>query len=67
LGKTVEILVEEQRTSVSGLLKGLTSNYVPVLIDAADNLQNSFATVTIETLRDASVFGTLATGIRKKD
>jgi threonylcarbamoyladenosine tRNA methylthiotransferase MtaB len=57
LGKTVEILVEEQRERSSGLLKGLTSNYIPVLIDAPDDVQNAFVKVVLASQREEFMLG----------
>jgi len=59
IGKTVEILIEGQRERTSGLLKGLTSNYIPVLVDAEDDLQNSFVTVTLSASRDMFIVGSI--------
>ena len=61
IGKTVEILVEERRERTSGLLKGLTSNYIPVLIDAANDVQNSFVEVILESLQGEFLLGSIAT------
>jgi len=66
LGKTVEILIEEQRERTTGLLKGLTSNYIPVLIDAEDSWKNSFATVTLNMSRGMFLGGTLEANNSKK-
>lgn len=45
--KELEVLVEHQREPFSGLLKGMSSNYIPVLIDGSDALKNSICRVTI--------------------
>ncbi len=66
VGKTAEILIEEQRERKTGLLKGLTSNYIPVLIDAEDTWKNSFATVTLNTSRGAFLMGSLEANNLKK-
>ncbi len=67
IGKTVEILIEEQRERSSGLLKGLTANYIPVLIDAEDRWKNSFATVTLDASRDMFLMGSLQANHSKTD
>ena len=48
----VEVLVEETRDSHTSMLKGVTSNYIKVLLEGKDNLQNTFQTVHIEKLHD---------------
>ena len=45
VGKEAEILVESTRHTATGLLKGLSSNYIPVLIDADDNRINKLVKV----------------------
>jgi threonylcarbamoyladenosine tRNA methylthiotransferase MtaB len=66
LGQTVEVLVEQKRDRLTGLLKGLTSNYIPVLIDADDSLMNTFATVTLEASRGPCLIGALVAAKEKK-
>jgi threonylcarbamoyladenosine tRNA methylthiotransferase MtaB len=58
VGRTVEILVEETRDKSTGLLKGMTSNYIPVLISGKDDLKNTFIKVKVEKIDgNNSVFG----------
>jgi threonylcarbamoyladenosine tRNA methylthiotransferase MtaB len=60
LGKQVKVLVESQRDTATGLLKGLTSNYIPVLIDGPDSMKENLVDVTIDRISDnLSVFGSL--------
>jgi threonylcarbamoyladenosine tRNA methylthiotransferase MtaB len=47
IGKEAEILVESTRHTATGLLKGLSSNYIPVLIDADDDRINKLVTVKL--------------------
>jgi threonylcarbamoyladenosine tRNA methylthiotransferase MtaB len=47
IGKEAEILVESTRHAATGLLKGLSSNYIPVVIDADDNRINKLVTVKL--------------------
>ena len=58
IGKTAEIIIEGKKTK-SGQLKGVTSNYIPVLINGGDNLKNSIAKVRINKLNDNSVSGNI--------
>lgn len=40
-GKAAMVLIEGKRDPVSGLLKGMTSNHITVLMDGGDHLKNS--------------------------
>jgi tRNA A37 methylthiotransferase MiaB len=51
------VLVETTRDKSSGQLKGLTANYLPVLIDADDSCQNTFVDVTITEIHEAHLTG----------
>jgi len=58
--KNLEILVESKRDRKTGLLKGLASNYIPVLIPGNDNLKNSFVNVNIDKVdKNNNVYGTM--------
>ncbi len=46
IGQPLEILVEDKRERASGMLKGFSSNYIPVLLKGKDRLKNRFVTVT---------------------
>jgi threonylcarbamoyladenosine tRNA methylthiotransferase MtaB len=59
IGKTVEILVESTRHLATGLLKGLSSNYIPVLIDADDDQINKLVTVKLTDKMDDALMGTI--------
>ena len=48
IGKSLPILIETKRDGRHHLLKGISSNYLPVLIDAGDELKNG-GTVRIRT------------------
>ena len=59
-GKTIEILIEEKRDRFTGLLKGITSNYIPVHVNGDDNLKNTLVQVRIDKVKsDNNVFGAL--------
>lgn len=47
VGKDLEVLIETKRDRKTGLLKGISSNYVPVLLDGDDSLKNSIVTCKI--------------------
>ncbi len=59
IGRTFQILVESRRDTASGLLKGMASNYLPVLMDAGDELKNSIVDAKIEKLEGNKLFGVL--------
>ncbi|MBI2526929.1 MAG: tRNA (N(6)-L-threonylcarbamoyladenosine(37)-C(2))-methylthiotransferase MtaB [Candidatus Rokubacteria bacterium] len=59
LGRTHEALVLETRDRATGLLSGLTANYVEVLFDGPDTLARRFVPVTITDCRPEGTFGRL--------
>jgi len=61
LGKTVEVLLEGKRDKATGLLKGITSNYIPVHVVGKDDLENILVQVNIEKIeKNNTVFGVSA-------
>jgi threonylcarbamoyladenosine tRNA methylthiotransferase MtaB len=59
-GKTVQILIEGKRDNATGLLKGITSNYIPVHVAGEDNLFNTLVQVIIEKIeKNNTVFGVI--------
>ncbi len=59
IGKAVEILVESTRHAATGQLKGVSSNYMPVLIDADDDQINKLVTVKLTDQIDNALTGTI--------
>jgi len=60
MGKTVEVLIESKRDKATGLLKGITSNYIPVHVVGKDELINTLVQVNIEEIKkNNTVFGVL--------
>lgn len=57
LDRTVNILVETTRDRISGLQKGLTANYLPVLVDADDTCQNTIINVMITDVSETHLTG----------
>ena len=56
--KELEVLVESTPDVKTGRLKGVTSNYIKVLLDRYEGIKNTFQKVRIEGIRDAqSVVG----------
>jgi threonylcarbamoyladenosine tRNA methylthiotransferase MtaB len=58
-GQSLPVLIETKRAASSGLLKGISSNYLPVLIEGDDDLRNSIVEVKIEKLEGGRIFGVL--------
>ena len=58
IGKEVEILIEGERDETTGLLKGLTSNYIPVMVEGKDHLKHTLAKARIIRLQgESAMFG----------
>ncbi len=57
LGKSLKVLVEGKRDRGSGLLKGFSANYIPVLLPGGDELMNQEVEVKVTEVRDGKAFG----------
>lgn len=57
LNKKLPILIEAKRHRRTGLLKGLSRNYVPVLLDGGDGLMNQEVTIRITSVDGEEVKG----------
>jgi len=57
VGTTVPLLIETKRDGATGYLKGISSNYLPVLIEGKDELKNKIIDVRIEKLKENRLFG----------
>jgi threonylcarbamoyladenosine tRNA methylthiotransferase MtaB len=57
--QVLPILIETEREASTNLLKGITSNYLPVLIDAGDHLKNKIVDVKIQKLEGMKLFGNI--------
>ncbi len=57
LGQTLTVLIENQRDLSTGLLKGHTENYIPVLVEGDDSLKNLLVPVTIREVSPHRVAG----------
>jgi threonylcarbamoyladenosine tRNA methylthiotransferase MtaB len=61
IGRTVGVLIESKRDNRSGFLKGISSNYLRVLIDGDDAAKNAIVRVKIETFfNNDSLLGTIS-------
>ena len=58
-GRSLPVLIETKRDGATGLLKGISSNYLPVLIAGDDDLKNKIIDVKIEKLEGNKLFGVL--------
>jgi len=59
-GKPAEILIEDNRDKSTGLLKGISSNYIPIHVTGEDILKNTLVHVEIDSITiDNTVFGSL--------
>lgn len=56
IGRAQRVLVESRRDSVTGFLKGISSNYLPVLIDAGDELKDKLVEVIITKMEANKLF-----------
>ena len=57
IGKTVAVLIENQRDLKTGLLKGHSEQFIPVLVEGGDRLTNQIIPVTITQVENDQVFG----------
>ena len=55
-----EVLVETTRDRKSGMLKGVSRNYIPVLFEGPDTLQTRLVPVRIQAVKGRDVFGVQA-------
>jgi threonylcarbamoyladenosine tRNA methylthiotransferase MtaB len=62
LAREREVLVETKRDRKTGMLKGVSRNYIPVLFEGPDSLQTRLVQVEIHALRGKDVFGVLSEG-----
>ena len=57
-GKSLEILIQDKRDRSTGLLKGISSNYIPVHVAGEDILKNTLVHVRIDSvITHNNVFG----------
>ena len=55
----VQVLIESRRDRPTGLLKGISSNYLPVLAEGRDSWKNTFVDVTIKAINNNQLMGTI--------
>jgi threonylcarbamoyladenosine tRNA methylthiotransferase MtaB len=59
LGKRMNVLVENRRARESGMLKGYSQNYIPLLFAGGDEWMNRLVEVEVSRVTDERVFGRL--------
>jgi len=57
LDKELEVLIETKRDRETGMLKGITRNYIPVLFEGADHFQGSCQQVKICNIQGKRILG----------
>jgi len=58
VGQRLAVLIEDTRDRETGLMKGFSDNYVPVLLtDGDDSLANRIVDITVDTIRGGKVLG----------
>jgi threonylcarbamoyladenosine tRNA methylthiotransferase MtaB len=55
IGRTLTVLVEHRRDKKSGLLKGYTENYIPVLLKGGDGLMGELVKIKIANIDESAV------------
>ena len=64
IGKIQEVLVEKHPDKKSGYLKGVTRNYLTVILDSKDNtLLNTLQQVKITDIKDNKIYGTIIAAV----
>jgi tRNA A37 methylthiotransferase MiaB len=53
----LKVLVESKGDRESGLLKGFSTNYIPVLLPGGEELMNQEVEAEVTEVRDGKVFG----------
>jgi tRNA A37 methylthiotransferase MiaB len=63
LGKKLQVLVEKIKDKKTGLMKGFSQNYLPVLIDKTDfSSLNKVVIVQTQDIRDGKLYGKIVHG-----
>ena len=63
LGKKLQVLVEKIKDKKTGLMKGVSQNYLPVLIDKTDfSALNKVVIVQAQGIRDGELYGKIVHG-----
>lgn len=57
MGKKETVLIENQRDTKSGLLKGHTGNFIPVILEGSDSLKNNLIPITLQKTCENQITG----------
>ncbi len=57
IGLTLEVLIEKEEDKETGLLRGLSENYLRVLLEGEDSLKNKIVEVMVEGLKGDNLLG----------
>ena len=57
IGKELEVLVEFARDRKTGFLKGVTDNFIPVMLEGSDKLKNQIIKVQVTEVKGDKTFG----------
>jgi threonylcarbamoyladenosine tRNA methylthiotransferase MtaB len=57
IGSTFEVLIEGKRDRATGYLKGLTKNYIPVLVEGDDELMHRVIQTRLAKIEHGRIFG----------
>jgi len=56
-GSELEFLILSSRDDESGLLRGISHNYLRILVEGEDSLMNKFVKIKIDSLKNGTLFG----------
>ncbi|SDC73849.1 MULTISPECIES: tRNA (N(6)-L-threonylcarbamoyladenosine(37)-C(2))-methylthiotransferase MtaB [unclassified Candidatus Frackibacter] len=59
IGKGLDVMIEEERDHRTGLLTGLTDNYLKVMVDAGDSYQGELVSVKLVDTEDNYLIGSI--------
>lgn len=57
LGKDLDVLIEKKRDKATDMLKGLSKNYINILVDGEDCRKNTVCRVKVTRVVDSTLFG----------
>lgn len=57
IGSSLEVLIEGKRDRTTGCLRGLTRNYIPVLVEGTDKLYHQVVEARLTRIEHGRVFG----------
>ena len=57
IDQKMQVLIESRRDRTTGMLKGVSSNYLPVLVDGGNDRKNTLVDVTIKSINNLQLKG----------